>query len=61
MTPEPRFSGLVLDHQGLEELGHKNSFVSLKIGEKLTKFSLSFFIVLLAPAPSNLDGRAPNH
>ena len=24
MTPEPRFSGLVLDHQGLEELELKN-------------------------------------
>ena len=24
MTPEPRFSGLVLDHQGLDELELKN-------------------------------------
>ena len=25
VTPEPRFSGLVLDHQGLEELEPKNA------------------------------------
>ena len=45
MTPEPRFSGLVLDHQGLEELELKNH----------PKTAVFLALVLL-----KVDGRAPN-
>ena len=56
VTPEPRFSGLVFDHQGLEKL-------EPKIHPKTAVFNqiwlfLSGFLVL---ASLNLDGRAPNH
>ena len=56
MTPEPRFSGLVLDHQDLEAL-------ELKECPKTAVFDQIwlFFSGFLVLAPLNLDGRAPNH
>ena len=55
VTPEPRFSGLVLDHQGLEELelkSHpKNAFF-----DQIWLFLSGFLILVLLKA----DGRAPN-
>ena len=50
VTPEPRFSGLVLDHQSLDELelkNHPKSFV----------FEQRGFLVLVL---LKVDGRAPN-
>ena len=55
MTPEPRFRGLVLDHQRLRELEPKNPSKRAKFVQK--RQSLGGFIAL---APLNLDGRAPN-
>ena len=55
VTPEPRFSGLVLDHQGLEELEPK-IHPKTAVFDQIWLF-LSGFLVL---APLNLDGRAPN-
>ena len=56
VTQEPRFSGLVLDHQGLEELELKNH-PKTAIFDQIWLF-LRVFLVL---APLNLNGRAPNH
>ena len=56
VTPEPRFRGLVLDHQGLEELEPKNHSKRAKFDQKQ-----QFLGGFLALAPLNLDGRAPNH
>ena len=55
MTPEPRFGGLVLDHQGSEELELKNRSKRAKFDQK-QRF-LGGFLDL---APLNFDGRAPN-
>ena len=55
VTPDPRFRGLVLDHQGLEGLELKNH-PKTTVFDKIWLF-LSGFLVL---APLNLDGRAPN-
>ena len=55
MTPEPRFSGLVLEHQGLEELEPK-IHPKTAVFDQIWLF-LSRFLVL---APLDLDGRAPN-
>ena len=56
VTPEPRFSCLVLDHQGLEKL-------ELKKHPKTAAFDQIwlFLRVFLVLAPLNLNGRAPNH
>ena len=56
VTPEPRFSGLVLDHQGSEELELKNRSKRAKFDQKQ-----QFLDVFLALASLNFDGRAPNH
>ena len=45
MTPEPRFSGLVLDHQGLEELELKNH-PKIAVFDQIWVF-LSVFLVLV--------------
>ena len=55
VTPEPRFRGLVLDHQLLKEPEPKNHSKRAKFDQK-QQFLGGFF----APAPLNLDGRAPN-
>ena len=55
VTPEPRFSGLVLNHQGLEKLELKKH-PKTAVFDQIWLF-LSGFLVL---APLNLDGRAPN-
>ena len=55
VTLEPRFRGLVLDHQGLEELEPK-IHPKTAVLDQIWLF-LSGFLVL---APLNLDGRAPN-
>ena len=44
MTQEPRFIGLVLDHQDLEELGLKNHFKTA-VFDQVWLF-LSVFLVL---------------
>ena len=56
VTPESRFSGLVLDHQGLEELEPKNHSKRAKFDQKQ-----QFLGGFLALSPLKLDGRAPNH
>ena len=56
VTPEPRFRGLVLDHQLLKEPEPKNRSKRAKFDQK--QQFLGGFLVL---APLNLDGRAPNH
>ena len=56
VTPEPRFKGLVLDHQLLKEPEPKNCSKRDKFDPK--QQFLGGFLVL---APLNLDGRAPNH
>ena len=56
VTPEPRFRGLVLDHQLLKEPEPKNHSKRAKFDQK--QQFLGGFLVL---APLNLDGRAPNH
>ena len=55
VTPEPRFGGLVLDHQGSEELELKNRSKKAKFDQK--QCFLGGFLDL---APLNFDGRAPN-
>ena len=55
VTPEPRFSGLVLDHQGLEELELKNH-PKTAVFDQIWLF-LSVFLVLVL---LKVDGRAPN-
>ena len=56
VTPEPRFRGLVLDHQLLKEPEPKNHSKRAKFDQKQ-----QFLGGFLALAPLNLDGRAPNH
>ena len=55
MTPEPKLSGLVLDHQDLEELGLKNHSKST-IFDQIWHF-LSVFLVLVL---LKVDGRVTN-
>ena len=56
VTPEPRFRGLVLDHQLLKEPETKNLSKRAKFDQKQ-----QFWGGFLALASLNLDGRAPNH
>ena len=56
VTQEPRFRGLVLDHQLLKEPEPKNHSKKAKFVQKQ-----QFLVGFLALAPLNLDGRAPNH
>ena len=55
MTPEPRFSGFMLDHQDLEEL-------ELKYHPKTAVFDQIwlFLIVYFGSGSFEIDGRAPN-
>ena len=55
MTPEPRFSGLVLDHQGLEELELKNH-PKTAVFDQIWLFLSGFLALVLL----KVDGRAPN-
>ena len=55
MTPEPRFNGLELDHQGLEELELKNSPKSA-VFDQIWLFLSGFLVLVLL----KVDGRAPN-
>ena len=55
MTPEPRFRGLVLDHQGLEELELKKQPKTAVFDQIWLFFSGFFNLVLL-----KVDGRVPN-
>ena len=55
MTPEPRFCGLVLDHQGLEELELKKH-QKTAVFEKIWLFLIGFLALVLL----KVDGRAPN-
>ena len=56
VTPEPRFRGLVLDHQLLKAPEPKNRSKRAKFDQKQ-----QFLGGFLALASLNLDGRAPNH
>ena len=56
VTQEPRFRGLVLDHQGLKEPEPKKPSKRAKFGQKQQFLGDSLALALL-----NLDGRAPNH
>ena len=56
MTPEPRFRGLVLDHQLLKEPEPKNQPKRAKFDQKQQILGGFSAIALL-----NLDGQAPNH
>ena len=51
VTPVPRFRGLVLDHQGLEELEPKNRSKRAKFDQKQQLLG-----VFLALAPLTFDG-----
>ena len=55
MTPEPRFSGLVVDHQGLNELELKTH--PKTAGFDQIWFFLSGFLILVL---LKVDGQAPN-
>ena len=55
MNPEPRFSGLVLNHQDLEELELKNH-TKTAVFNQIWLFLSSFFVLFLL----KVDGRAPN-
>ena len=55
MTPEPRFSGFVLDHQGLEELELKNH-PKTAFFDQIWLFLSGFLALVLL----KVDGRAPN-
>ena len=55
MTPESRFSGLVLDHQGLEELELKNH-PKTAVFDQIWLFLNSFLVLVLL----KVAGRAPN-
>ena len=55
MTPEPRFSGLGLDHQGLEELELKN-YPKTALFDQIWLFFMGFLVLVLL----KVDGRAPN-
>ena len=46
MTPEPRFSGLVLDHQGLEELELKNH-PKTAVFDQIWLFLSGFLVLVL--------------
>ena len=46
VTPEPSFSGLVLDHQGLKELELKNH-PKITVFDQISLFSRVFFLVLV--------------
>ena len=54
--PKPRFRGLVLDHQLLEEPEPKSHSKRAKFDKKR-----QFLDGFLALAPLKLDGRAPNY
>ena len=55
VTPEPRFRGLVLDHQLLKAPEPKNCLKRAKFDQKQ-----QFLGGFLALPSLNLDGRAPN-
>ena len=55
MTPEPRFGGLVLDHQGLEELELDN-IPKTSVFDQIWLFLSGFLALVLL----KVDGRAPN-
>ena len=55
MTPELRFSGLVLDHQGLEELQPKD-YPYTAVFDQIWLFLGGFLVLVLL----KVDGRAPN-
>ena len=55
MTLEPRFSGLVLDHQGLEELELKNHPKTAAF-DQIWHFLSGFLVLVLL----KVDGRVPN-
>ena len=46
MTPEPRFSGLVLDHQDLEELELKNH-LKTAVFDQIWLFLTGFLVLIL--------------
>ena len=54
-TPEPRLSGLVLDHQGLEELKLKNH-PKTAVFDQSWLFLSGFLVLVLL----KVDGQAPN-
>ena len=55
VTLEPRFRGLVLDHQGLEELELKNH-PKTAVFDQIWLFLSGFLVLVLL----KVDGRAPN-
>ena len=55
LTPEPSFRGLVLDHQGLEELELKNH-PKTAVVDQIWLFLSGFLVLVLFKA----DGRVPN-
>ena len=55
MTPEHRFSGLVLDRQGLEKLELKNH-PKTAVFDQIILFLSGFLVLVLL----KIDGRAPN-
>ena len=55
VTPEPRFSGLVLDHQGLEVPDLENHPKTVVFDQIWLFLSIFSVLVLL-----KVDGRAPN-
>ena len=55
MTPEPRFSGLVLNHQGLEKLELKKH-LKTAVFDQIWLFLGGFWVLVLL----KVDGRAPN-
>ena len=55
VTPDPRFRGLVLDHQGLEELELKNH-PKTAVFDQIWLFLSGFLVLVLL----KVDGRAPN-
>ena len=56
MTPEPRFRGLVLDHQDFEALELKNQ-PKTAVLDHIWLFLSGFLVMVLL----KVDGRAPNH
>ena len=55
MTPEPIFSGLVFDHEGLEELELKKH-PKTAVFDQMWLFLSVFLVLVLLKA----DGQAPN-
>ena len=55
MTHEPRFRGLVVNHQGLEELELKNHS-KIAVFDQIWLFLRGFWLLVVL----KLDGRAPN-